>query len=595
MNLYGLLLGMLLSAIQAPPAAPLDVSPAALETLPGSWVGELQTAGGPLAIVFQFEARGGKLSGFAVTPERGSQPLAMARIELSGDALVLEMASGTYKATLEDGRMSGTWTLGGQSLPLEMKRGVYTPPPVVSAPDPRGIAGRWEGSLTAAGMTLRLVVEITRTGDGIYLGRLLSVDQGARMSIDTFRVEGRTVHFEIRSAAASYDGELSEDRSTLSGTWSQGAPLPLTLKKTAAAIPPDPAVSSPSNAVARAANEPAYTMGIPIDIQTSVRPVPFRGNGRTHLVYELHLTNFGPAPLDLTRFEVLGGDAVLAMHEGAALNSLLVPVGRTSAAASPDLRRLASGSRTVLYAWITLDANPAPSSTLRNRLTLASQVVEMPVLVAGDPVPVLGPPLRGGVWVAGNGPDNAAIHRRALIPVSGQARIAQRFAIDWVQLDNQGRMFDGDEKDNAAYVAYGEEVLAVADGVIAGVKDGIPDNVPGPTSRAVPITLETIGGNYVVLDLGNGRYAFYAHLQPGSVRVMAGDKVRRGQVLGLVGNSGNSTQPHLHFHVSDAPTPLGGEGVPFTIDAFGVFNPATTSVDPRKNELPINNAPVLFP
>jgi murein DD-endopeptidase MepM/ murein hydrolase activator NlpD len=105
----------------------------------------------------------------------------------------------------------------------------------------------------------------------------------------------------------------------------------------------------------------------------------------------------------------------------------------------------------------------------------------------------------------------------------------------------------------------------VADATVAAIKDGIPENVPGPTSRAVPITSETIDGNYVVLDLGEGRFAFYAHLQPGSLRVKAGDRVTTGQVLGLVGNSGNSTEPHLHFHVSNGVSPLGSEGLPYAL------------------------------
>ena len=68
----------------------------------------------------------------------------------------------------------------------------------------------------------------------------------------------------------------------------------------------------------------------------------------------------------------------------------------------------------------------------------------------------------------------------------------------------------------------------------------------------VPITLETVGGNNVIMEIGDGLYAFYAHLQPGSLRVKVGDKVRRGQVLGLLGNSGNSSEPHLHFHICNA-------------------------------------------
>jgi len=154
-----------------------------------------------------------------------------------------------------------------------------------------------------------------------------------------------------------------------------------------------------------------------------------------------------------------------------------------------------------------------------------------------------------------------------VLAVDGRARVSQRYAIDWVRPEN-GSTFRGKREDNSAYHAYGAEVIAVADGTIVAVKDGIPENVPGLTSRAVPITLETIGGNLVVHDIGQGQYAFYAHLQPGSLRVKPGDRVQRGQVLGLLGNSGNSTEPHLHFHIGNGPAILGSEGVPFVIREY---------------------------
>jgi murein DD-endopeptidase len=106
------------------------------------------------------------------------------------------------------------------------------------------------------------------------------------------------------------------------------------------------------------------------------------------------------------------------------------------------------------------------------------------------------------------------------------------------------------------------------------VKDGIPENVPLSPTRAVPITLETVGGNYVIISLRNGHYAYYAHLQPGSIRVKPCDHVRRGQVLGLLGNSGNSDAPHLHFHISNGNSPMGSEGVPFLFDSFEVLGNA---------------------
>lgn len=221
--------------------------------------------------------------------------------------------------------------------------------------------------------------------------------------------------------------------------------------------------------------------------------------------------------------------------------------------------------------------------------------------VASGPV-VISAPLVGGHWLAGNGPSNTSPHRRALIPVDGRAVISQRFAIDWVKLGDDAKTYHGDPLDNRNYYAYGVNALAVADGIVTEVKDGIPQNIPGENSRAVPITLETVGGNHVILNIGNGRYAFYAHLQPGSIRVKVGDKVHRGQVLGLVGNSGNSTEPHLHFHISNASSRLGSEGLPYSLTFFEVegegwtWKPSNAKAAPVKHtmEIPLENEVVQF-
>ena len=109
----------------------------------------------------------------------------------------------------------------------------------------------------------------------------------------------------------------------------------------------------------------------------------------------------------------------------------------------------------------------------------------------------------------------------------------------------------------------------------------------------MPITLETIAGNHVIVDLGGGHFALWAHLRPGSLRVKVGDHVKRGQVLGLVGNSGNSSEPHLHFQVMDGPSSLGSEGVPYAFDAFDQLD-ATGQISTKKKELPSDKAVVSF-
>ena len=94
-----------------------------------------------------------------------------------------------------------------------------------------------------------------------------------------------------------------------------------------------------------------------------------------------------------------------------------------------------------------------------------------------------------------------------------------------------------------------------------------PDQIPNDPH---PITLREADGNHVILDLGAGRFAFYAHLKPGSLRVERGDRVREGEVLAELGNSGSSTGPHLHFHVMNRPSALASDGLPYVFDRFRI-------------------------
>jgi murein DD-endopeptidase MepM/ murein hydrolase activator NlpD len=80
--------------------------------------------------------------------------------------------------------------------------------------------------------------------------------------------------------------------------------------------------------------------------------------------------------------------------------------------------------------------------------------------------------------------------------------------------------------------------------------------------------LLSVDGNHLVLDLGNGVYAFYAHFQKGCIPLSVGDQVKRGQFLGKLGNTGNTSAPHLHFHLMDGPSALGSSGLPYVIDTF---------------------------
>jgi murein DD-endopeptidase MepM/ murein hydrolase activator NlpD len=149
--------------------------------------------------------------------------------------------------------------------------------------------------------------------------------------------------------------------------------------------------------------------------------------------------------------------------------------------------------------------------------------------------------------------------------VNGKLYLSQRFAIDWNGVDSENRFVVGNPDLNTSWTFYGKPVLAVADARVVAAVDRFPDQVP---NAPTPVTIREADGNHVILRLGKGRYAFYAHLKPGSVRVKPGDRVREGEVLGQLGNSGSSTGPHLHFHVMNRPSALASNGLPYVFDRF---------------------------
>jgi len=225
----------------------------------------------------------------------------------------------------------------------------------------------------------------------------------------------------------------------------------------------------------------------------------------------------------------------------------------------------------------------------------------------------IGPPLEGAGWIVANGCCEGGAHRRAGLPLNGRFYLSQRTAIDWLRIDERNRSVVGETGKNETDLAYGQKVIAVKDARVVSVLDGLPDRTPGklPTDT----TLQNVTGNHVILDLGGGLYAFYAHLKAGSIRVREGERVRRGQTLALTGNSGNTSGAHLHFHVMNAPSALAAEGVPYVIDSFTVEGRvrsidnvvdvgqtgAAVDVDrlgnpePRRNELPLDLTVVAFP
>jgi len=365
--------------------------------------------------------------------------------------------------------------------------------------------------------------------------------------------------------------------------------------------------------------------GFPVDIVAGPSPQPVMANGRPMLLYELHLTNFVSLPIELTRVEVWSdGSSPVASYEGQALRGMVVPVDELSSSRSPAEDKgnitIGMGNAAIIFLDLVLDAGVAAPRELRHKYFFSVARKNKPnyetafdgpgVIVVTKPAPVLHAPLRGGSWVAFNAL-GAKDHRRALNAVDGRERIPQRFAIDWGRLGPDGRLRHRNGESNSDFYSYGAEVLAVANGRIVDAKDGIPENSGTTERNAREITVENVLGNYLVLDIGDGRFATYCHLQPGSLRVKPGESVKAGQVLALLGNSGNSDAPHLHFQMTDGASPLAAEGIPYEIEAY---TQSGIALDPdaldrgeawqpgvndklvtHHREFPANNAVVSFP
>jgi Peptidase family M23 len=350
-----------------------------------------------------------------------------------------------------------------------------------------------------------------------------------------------------------------------------------------------------------AANRPPWPLQV--EMRVPFEPTAFPSGPHVYLMYELHLTNFMPMPISLSRIDVIDADAgtsqPIATFEAAQLETMLQPLGGRALSDPKDRLVIADGQSAIAFMSVAFDRGSDIPDRLLHRVTTAYAPEEGAVISTHHTeLRVLGPPVEGADWLAEDGPSNDQDnhHRRGVVILDGQPVDSRRFAIDWKQVKD-GAAFSGDARDMHSYYSYGKEVLAVADGRVVTARDGLPENVPGHGDAfhpAVPITLETVAGNTITLDLGGGQFAYYMHLQPGSLRVKAGDRVRRGQALARVGASGDAREPHLHFEVTTSSKLLAGEGVPYLIDRYSSKAPSEGHAELHTHELPLDKSVVIF-
>lgn len=332
--------------------------------------------------------------------------------------------------------------------------------------------------------------------------------------------------------------------------------------------------------LARAGAEDVLT---PVIADAVATPEPvLASDGRRHLAYELQLVNRSSAQVTVRSIEALAGGKLVEKLSGKGLAAVMSPYG--GGGLSDKLR---PGEAAFVMMDVSFPAGAKLPRRLEHRIVVsekprspanANRYLTAPTPVGQRSAVVLAPPLRGSGWVVGNGCcSSITAHRGAVLPVNGALHVAERFAIDFVQLNSLNRLVNGPTDMLSSYPYFGTPIHAAAKGKVVGVLDGIPETPAGTFPAG--ITAAEAGGNHVVVDIGDGRFAFYAHLQPGSIRVRVGDRVDTGQVLGLLGNSGNSDGPHLHFHVMDGPSPLASNGLPFRFDRFTTSG-TVTNLDP---------------
>ena len=398
---------------------------------------------------------------------------------------------------------------------------------------------------------------------------------------------------------------------------------------------PSSNATTPTTTSTTATTQPTTDELSPLIISTlAPDPIPVTGTDNlVHVVYELQVLNASPRTATLTQLDTIATGATTGATGAptATLNAAQIAErGLLVGTATLSPTNVIPGGRSLVVlvddTYAQRDLVPATVSH-RISATFGTKQVGEPlftkyfptqitqtggvVTTSTDSPAIIGPPLTGTDWFALNACCNLSSHRGAMLPFGGRINGAERYAIDYSRIDTSANpivnlamkrimTFRGDPSKNESYLAWDQPIIAVADGTVVKVVSDSPDIAPGNFPEGVAIGEST--GNRIIEDIGGGVFALYAHLKQGSPTVKVGDTVTRGQVIGRLGNSGNTSEPHLHFQLERGIAPLASDNVPFEFTAFDYLGTLTrtgistpTPAGPRTNQLPLSETVTSYP
>ncbi|MCX6225049.1 MAG: M23 family metallopeptidase [Bacteroidia bacterium] len=309
-------------------------------------------------------------------------------------------------------------------------------------------------------------------------------------------------------------------------------------------------------------------------------------NDKVALVYEVMVKN---TSIDSYAFELItvkDGSLTIQNLFGNELDTIV-------AVYHSNRKSLMAGETALLFMWV----EPSPTQSFPESLTQTIQfnrvadgkqyTKEIEVSVNQSSPVVLSAPLKARRYATAGAPSYNSYHRRTVNFLDEKFWISERYAMDFIGLDDGNRYRQGRQDANIDYYGYEDIVYSTTAGEIVSIIDTLPDNIPPKVPEINSDELYRTGGNQVVVKLSDDAYIFYGHLVRSSIDLKVGDKVEVGQPIGRLGNSGNSDAPQLHLQVMDGPDPLRSNGISWVFDRF-VLHGNITGYDHTNGMIRVN-------